>query len=158
MKKLALALAIALTTTSALAQPKTTPPINGLAQWSADDIAAAQALATSVPGLQDPVGAACWGSFSGLVGLLKAHPLPLTLKAATDFEALRLTAISLNQICANPNCGQMWTDLQNAQASLSIVPLPFSMQSLCSRVVVIGSSPASVQPVPLVSAPTAVSK
>ena len=152
MKKLLLALTLLTFVSPALAQPKSSP-INGLAQWSADDIAAAQALATSVPGLQDPVGAACWTSFGGLVNLLKAHPLPLTLKVATDFEALRLTAIALNQICANPNCGQMWTDLQNAQASLSIVPLPFSMQSLCSRVVVIGSSPASVQPVPTASVP-----
>ena len=130
---------------------KSLSPINGLAQWSADDIAAAQALATSVSGLPDPVGAACWSSFGGLVNLLKSHPLPLTLKVATDFEALRLTAIALNQICANPNCGQMWTDLQNAQASLSIAPLPFSMQSICSKVVVIGSSPASIQPVPLLT-------
>lgn len=125
------------------ATPVTASGLNGLAQWTADDLTAAQALSTSVSGLQDPVGAACWASFSNLVGLLKQHPIPLTLKVATDLEALRLTHIALKQICENPNCGQMWTDLQNAQAALSIVPLPFSMQSICARVPAIATSTAA---------------
>lgn len=147
---LAITLAFAACAPAMAQQPRPNPPaINGLAQWTADDITAAQALSTSITGLQDPVGAACWASFSNLVGLLKQHPIPLTMKVATDLEALRLTHIALKQICENPNCGQMWTDLQNAQAALSIVPLPFSMQSICARVPAIATSTAAQTAIPV---------
>jgi hypothetical protein len=112
------------------------------------DTADAIKLATAVPGLQDTVGAACWQSFDNLSLLLKQHPLPLTLKLATDIEAARLTAMALNQICTNPNCGQMWTDAQNAAAALSIVPAPMSLTSLCAKIPAIGThSAAAAAPV-----------
>jgi hypothetical protein len=114
------------------------------------DTADAIKLATAVPSLQDTVGAACWKSFDGLSQVLKAHPLPVTLKLAADIEAMRLTAMALNQICTNPNCGQMWTDAANTASALSVAPLPFSLTSLCSRVPAIGAlaaaATAPVQP------------
>jgi hypothetical protein len=108
------------------------------------DTADAIKLATAVPGLQDTVGAACWRSFDQLSQLLKLHPLPLTLKVATDIEAARLTAMALNQVCVNPNCGQMWTDAQNAASALSIVPMPVSLTSLCAKIPAIGTVGAAV--------------
>src|SRR5262249_19087443 len=107
------------------------------------DTADAIKLATAVPGLQDTVGAACWKSFDALSQLRAQHPLPLTLKVAADIEAARLTAMALNQICTNPNCGQMWTDAQNAAAALSIVPMPFSLTGLCAKVPAIGALAAA---------------
>lgn len=148
MKKI-LFLAALLLSTPVHAQTKATPAplsaINLLANL-APDIDAAIALSTSIPVLQDPVGNACWQSFNGLAQVIKAHPIPLTLKIATDMEAARLVHLALNQICANPNCGQMWLDLQNAQTALAIAPLPFTFSSLCAKVVVIGQVPVAAAP------------
>src|ERR1017187_4508818 len=110
----------------------------------------AVALSTAIPGLQDPVGNACWQQFGPLGELIKAHPLVVSGKAAADLEALRLAAIGLNQICANPNCGQMFVDATNAASAIGGNPLNVSLQSLCSKVPVIGTSA-----VPTTNAPTA---
>lgn len=116
------------------------------------DTADAITLSTQIPSIQDPVGSACWKSFDGLSQVIKAHPLPATLKIAADLEAARLAAIALNQICTNPNCGQMWTDVTNTVSALNILPLPFSLQSVCSKIPAIGvfAAPATtpVQPTP----------
>lgn len=110
------------------------------------------ALSTSIPQVQDPVGGSCWKSAGGISAVVKAHPDVLTGKVAADLEALRLVHIALNQICANPNCGQMWNDLQNVQAALQPAPLPLSFTSLCAKIPVIGTAAAQSAP-PLV-APT----
>src|ERR1017187_8509531 len=104
------------------------------------DIPGAITLSTQIPGLQDPVGNACWQQFGPIGDLIKAHPLILNGTAAPDLEGLRLLAIGLNQICANPNCGQMFVDATNAVTALAAVPLPVSLQSLCSKIPVIGTS------------------
>ena len=114
------------------------------------DISGAITLSTQIPGLQDPVGNACWIQFNGIGELLKAHPSPLNLKVASDWEALRLLAIGLNQVCANPNCGQMFVDATNAVSALAPIPNGLSLQSICSKVPVIGTSA-----VPTAAAPTA---
>lgn len=113
------------------------------------DISGAITLSTQIPGLQDPVGNACWLQFNGIGELLKAHPLPATFKVASDWEALRLLAIGLNQVCANPNCGQMFVDATNTVSAIAPVPSGISLQSLCSKVPVIGTSA-----VPTAAAPT----
>jgi hypothetical protein len=51
--------------------------------------------------------------------------------------------MALKQICTNPNCGQMWTDATNAASALSITPMPFSLQSLYSKVPAIGTPQAA---------------
>lgn len=121
------------------------------------DTADAIQLATAIPGLEDTVGAACWKSFDQLSQVLKLHPLPLTLKVATDIEAARLAAMALNQVCTNPNCGQMWTDAENTAAALSIVPMPFSITSLCAKIPAIGQAAAAAT-VPVQPAPAALGK
>lgn len=97
-------------------------------------------LSTAIPGISDPVGNACWTQFAPIQALIKAHPLPVNFKIASDIEAARLAAIALNQICANPNCGQMFVDATNAANALSSSPIPISFQSICSKIPVIGTS------------------
>jgi hypothetical protein len=98
--------------------------------------------ATSIQGLQDPVGASCWASFGGISAVLKAHPMPLTGSGAVDYEAARLLHIGLVQICANPNCGQMWTDLQNVVNAINPMTLSMSLTSICSKIPVAGTTAA----------------
>jgi hypothetical protein len=110
-------------------------------------------LATSIPAVQDPVGGSCWKSFGGISAVSKAHPNLLTGKASADLEALRLVHIALNQVCANPNCGQMWNDLSNAVAALRPVPLPMSLTSICAKIPVIGTNAAQSAPPVVTPAP-----
>ena len=117
-------------------------------------ISDAVTLSTQIQGLQDPVGNACWTQLAPVQQLIKLHPLPATLKIASDLEALRLAAIAMNQICANPNCGQMFLDLTNAASALSPVPLPMSLASICSKVAVIGTVAVPVSPPAIVVPPT----
>jgi hypothetical protein len=148
--KYALVLALALAPSLALAQPpsrhhatKAAAPaaaprrssiISSLSQWGEQDLAAAVALSTSIPDLQDPVGSACWKTWSAAGAVIKAHPLPLSLKLATDVEAARLVAMAIKKVCMDPNCSQVWNDIVNQVAALAIVPLPVSLASLCSRI------------------------
>lgn len=110
------------------------------------DISGAVTLSTQIQGLQDPVGNACWLQLAPVQALIAVHPVPLTLKVASDIEAARLLAIAMNQVCANPNCGQMFVDATNAAAAIAGAPLPFSLQSLCSKVPVIGTSAVATAP------------
>jgi hypothetical protein len=110
------------------------------------DISGAITLSTQIPSLQDPVGNACWQQFAGIAALIKAHPLPLNLKVASDIEAARLLAIALNQICANPNCGQMWVDASNTANALVGAPIPMSLASVCAKVPVIGTNAVPTSP------------
>ena len=109
------------------------------------DVDTATTLSTQIPALQDNVGKACWTQFGPIQALIKAHPLPITFKLASDIEAARLLAIALNQICANPNCGQMWVDAGNAASAITGqagLALPMSLTSVCAHVPVIATSAA----------------
>lgn len=100
----------------------------------------AVSLSTAIPGLQDPVGSACWQQFSPVQALIKLHPLPVTFEVASDIEAARLAMIAMNQVCANPNCGQMFVDATNAASALVGNPLNVSLQSICAHIPVIGTN------------------
>jgi hypothetical protein len=139
MIRIAFALTLALAISPAVAQPRKAAPrqasiITIIQNWADQDVQAAIALATSVDGLPDPVGAACWRTWASAGGVLKAHPLPLTLKLATDVEAARLVAMAIKKVCMDPNCSQVWNDILNQVAALAIVPLPVSLTSICSRI------------------------
>jgi hypothetical protein len=114
--------------------PRQASIITIIQNWADQDVQAAIALATSVDGLPDPVGAACWKTWAGASGVLKAHPLPLTLKLATDVEAARLVAMAIKKVCMDPNCSQVWNDILNQVTALAIVPLPVQLASVCSRI------------------------
>jgi hypothetical protein len=141
MIRIVVALAVALAISPAVAQPRkaAAPPrqasiITIIRNWADQDVQAAIALATSVDGLPDPVGAACWKTWAGASGVLKAHPLPLTLKLATDVEAARLVAMAIKKVCMDPNCSQVWNDILNQVTALAIIPLPVQLASVCSRI------------------------
>jgi hypothetical protein len=141
MIRIVVALAVALAISPAVAQPRkpAAPPrqasiVTIIQNWADQDVQAAIALATSVDGLPDPVGAACWKTWAGASGVLKAHPLPLTLKLATDVEAARLVAMAIKKVCMDPNCSQVWNDILNQVTALAIVPLPVQLASICSRI------------------------
>jgi hypothetical protein len=118
------------------------PPINTLASWADTDIAAAIVLAGALPDLQDGIGQACWKTVQSVANVVKAHPLPLTFKLASDIQAARLVQMGLNRICSDPNCSQVWADLNNAANALQIIPLAFQPASLCAKIPTIKSTPA----------------
>ena len=106
------------------------------------DISGAITLSQQIPALQDPVGNACWLQSNGIGELLKIHPSPLNLKLASDWEALRLLAIGLNQVCANPNCSAMFLDATNAVGALAPIQNGLSLQSICAKIPVISTNAA----------------
>ena len=56
-----------------------------------EDVDGAIALSTAIPALQDGHGQQCWiRPTKQFADVIKAHPVPLTLKISTDLEALRL--------------------------------------------------------------------
>ena len=145
-----LALAIALAPHHAHAQGRRAlgNPLNLLGSWADQDVQAAIAASTAFPSLQDNVGQACWTQISTLAALVKAHPLPATFHLATDIEYARLDQAALNEICRNPSCAQVWSDMANNAQALSVLPLPFSFTSLCAKVPVVGLGLPAPTPAP----------
>lgn len=116
----------------------------GLGYFNSDFVGAA-ALAAQIPELPDGNGQACFVKV-GIIGkVLKIHPVPVTLKLATDFEAARLFTMALRQVCDFPQCTVVFTELSNgiqqiAPASLGQSPIP-SLTQLCVHVPNIASVP-----------------
>jgi hypothetical protein len=114
-------------------------PLQDLANFLQSDFAGAEELSTAIPALQDGNGQACWAQMKSAGAVFKQHPLPLTLKAATDLEALRLLIITANNTCNNTACTQVFTEAGNlvqsivstAAGALS-TPLP-NLTVLCSK-------------------------
>jgi hypothetical protein len=119
-----------------------------------DDTAGAAALAVAIPGLQDGNGQACWMAMEKTAAVFKAHPmpvaqsepgslLPVTVPLATDLEAVRLLAMSFNQLCANPACTQVFSDVTNmvSAAGGPIAQQLPSLSSICSRIAQIPVAP-----------------
>ncbi len=131
-------------------------PIGQIAGIFASDVKAAEALAISIPDLQDGNGAACWTAGADLAAVVKAHPDPLTGRGLTDLEAMRLSMAATEKICSNPACNQVFAELANGVAQMGLISLPVpSLSSLCAKVphVSMVAPPAPVAPVPPASAP-----
>lgn len=108
-------------------------PLQDIIGFFSSDFGEAATLAVQIPALQDGNGQACWTQAASVSALLKAHPLPVTFKTATDLEALRLLNMSVNNMCANPGCTQMFTDFSNGISSLGLsIPIP-SLTALCTK-------------------------
>jgi hypothetical protein len=139
-------------TTSALSTSNPlSKPLQDLAAFISSDASAAIALSTAIPELQDPNGGACWVGFETAAKVFTAHPVPLTLQAMTDVEALRLLIMASNKLCANAACTVVFADLANVAQTASPVPLPIpSLQQLCSKIAQI--SPP-IPGLPAISAP-----
>jgi len=110
------------------------PFITFFQTWTQDDLAAAVTLSTSIPSMPDPIGQACWQTFGSIGALVQAHPLPVTLKLASDIEALRLLRSGVKAVCGKPECNQVFADLANmANAINPMVPIP-TLMSFCAKV------------------------
>jgi hypothetical protein len=127
-------------------------PFQDLANFIADDSAAAIALSTQIPDLQDGHGQQCWMATAKFGEVVKAHPVPVTLRAQTDLEALRMLAMAANNLCSNVHCTQVFSDLTVAIQTLAPVnasiPIP-SLHDLCAKVPQVGVIP----PIPVPPAP-----
>lgn len=132
-------------------------PFQDLASFINGDAVGAASLAVAVPELQDGTGLACWTAMQTAGRVFKAHPVPLTLQAMTDFEGLRLIVMATNQLCDNPACTIVFSDGINvvqAAAPLSLPALP-SLSALCSKVAHIKLSPPAQSDLDALKAATA---
>ena len=134
-------------------------PFQDLATFIGDDDTAAVALSTAIPSLQDGHGQQCWIAMQQFSAVVKAHPVPITLKIATDLEALRLSMMAANNLCANPHCTQVFADLSNGVQQLAptnvSIAIP-SLNSICSKVPQIALAPPVSAPPPTATATTPV--
>jgi len=117
---------------------------NFFSQWTSDELDAAVVLSVQIPTIQDWTGNTCWRTFQNVGAVVRAHPLPITLRTATDIEASRLFAAALSQACQQPMCSQVWADLTNQATALGSVPLP-PLSSVCSKIMppALGTAPAT---------------
>ena len=112
-------------------------PFQDLANFIGEDADGAIALSTAIPALQDGHGQQCWMATKQFADVIKAHPVPLTLKVSTDLEALRLLMMASNNLCANAHCTQVFGDLASGIAQLAplnaSIPIP-SLHDLCAKI------------------------
>ena len=135
--------------TSALAKP-----FQDLADFLASDATEAATLAVQIPELQDGHGQQCWLAMSTAGKVFQAHPVPVTFKAMTDVEALRLLAMTANNLCSNVHCTQVFADLTSMAQAASPAPLPIpGLHDLCSKIPQIAQSAPAASPA--LAAPTA---
>jgi hypothetical protein len=110
-------------------------PFQDIAKFIGDDADGAVSLATAVPEIQDGHGQQCWMAMASFGRIVKAHPVPLTLRVMTDLEALRLLGIAANRLCANVHCTQVFADQTAMIQAASPIPLILpSLHDLCTKV------------------------
>lgn len=110
------------------------PIIRQIQQWTDDDISAAIALSTSIQGLSDDVGHACWVAMAPIGKVVKAHPLPATLNLASDIQAARLFLRAIKQVCMTPECTQVFQDISNQAAAFAPIPIGVTLNTICSKI------------------------
>lgn len=129
-------------------------PFIDIAKFIGDDADGAVSLATAVPEIQDGHGQQCWMAMASFGRIVKAHPVPLTLRVMTDLEALRLLGIAANRLCANVHCTQVFADQTAMIQAASPMPLPLpSLHDLCTKVPQIAVVDALVVPAPVPAVP-----
>jgi hypothetical protein len=134
-------------------------PFQDLAAFIGSDIEGAVALSTNIPTLQDGHGQQCWMAMRQFSAIVKAHPVPVTLKLATDLEALRLSMMAANNLCSNVHCTEVFDDLANAVVTLAPVSVGIaipSLKSLCSKVPQVPVIAAITDPNPPPPAPPSI--
>ena len=126
-------------------------PFQDLATFIGEDADGAIALSTAIPALQDGHGQQCWMATKQFADVIKAHPVPLTLKVSTDLEALRLLIMASNNLCANVHCTQVFGDLASGIAQLAplnaSIPIP-SLHDLCAKIPQVAVVPPVTAPAP----------
>lgn len=132
-------------------------PFQKLADFINGDLVGAAQLSVAVPELQDGTGLACWTAMQTAGRALKAHPVPLTLQAATDLQSLRLNVMAANKLCDEPACTVVFSDginIVQAAAPISLPALP-SLSALCSKIAHIKLSPPTQADLDALKAATA---
>ena len=112
----------------------------------------AESLSISVPSIQDGNGHDCAVAGKSLMAELKIHPEVISGHAAADIEGLRVTVSALHQICASNACRQVFSEADNAIATLGIgVSIP-AFAALCSKLPSVELvKPALSDPTPVAS-------
>lgn len=123
-------------------------PMQQLADFIAGGFDDAVTLSTAVSNLQDGNGQACWSVLREYSAVLKAHPIPITLKFAADLESLRLLNMAAKKVCQTASCTQVFNELTNGITSLSPISIPIpSISALCAKVpdiAVVAATPAPI--------------
>ena len=110
-------------------------PFQDLAAFIKSDAQGAITLSTQISALQDGHGQQCWIAMSTAGDVFNAHPVPLTLKAMTDLEALRLLEVATNNLCSNVHCTQVFADLSALAQAVSPIPLAIpTLHDLCGKI------------------------
>ncbi len=113
--------------------------------WLTTDFTNAMTISQSPP--IDVNNVACLTGLQPAATLLSQHPIPLTLKLASDFAAFRKLMIIAHSICENPACTQVFTETTNGIAALGLgIPLPFTPMQLCGKVTPISTVAAVTAP------------
>jgi hypothetical protein len=110
------------------------PLVQALQNWTDTDINGALSLSTSIPELQDVTGQACWQTMLPIGKIVKAHPLPLTLKLATDIQAARMFLKAIKAVCVKPECTQVFSDISNQAAAFAPIPVGASLSVICAKI------------------------
>jgi hypothetical protein len=121
-----------------------------LAGFIDQGVVEAEQLAMAIPDLPDGVGQQCWMQMRKTSAVFRAHPVPITLQAPLDLQALRLLVMSANDLCANASCTQLFSDAANlataaAGAGGFSIPIP-SLASVCAKIPVLRSTPTVPDP------------
>jgi hypothetical protein len=113
--------------------PNPSPVFHGLfadiADLLAGDFSTALALASGDPtanpaAIPDPNGAACWTVLQPIAKTIKANPIPLTLKIASDIQKFRLVQIQLQTACETPACTTLFSEVAaTGQRIVSSLPI-----------------------------------
>lgn len=150
--------------TTGLSLPSTTDnlfagladPFKDLANFLASDFVGAAALSTSIPGLIDGNGHDCWVVMQGAGAILKQHPIPLTLHAATDLEALRLFNAEALKVCQAPQCTQVFAELTHGIQTLMPInaPVPIQISDICSKIPAVAMVAPTLPDLGVPAAPT----
>lgn len=131
-------------------------PFKDLANFLASDFVGAAALSTSIPGLIDGNGHDCWVVMQGAGAILKQHPIPLTLHAATDLEALRLFNAEALKVCQAPQCTQVFAELTHGIQTLMPInaPVPIQISDICSKIPAVAMVAPTLPDLGVSAAPT----
>lgn len=116
--------------------------------YFSDGMDKAEALSLAVPSIQDGNGHDCAVAGQQLMSVLKAKPEIISGHAAADLEGLRITVAAFHNICANAACQKVFSEGDNAIATLGIgITIP-TFEAFCAKLPAIAIVPPTVTPTP----------
>jgi len=104
-----------------------------LIDYFTNGIDQALTMSTAVPSIQDGNGHDCAVAGQTLMSVLQVHPQIISGHIAADVEGLRITVVALQQICASHACQQVFSEADNAIATLGVgITIP-GFEALCAK-------------------------